>query len=108
MLDGVDETDNVVSERLLPAEIRLDASGRKFLNDNNINHQKDPNWSKGNAKKVDTMDIKKFKSNKKNGFIEKHKSQEQGVAAIAYELPLPNKNFKQGGDFLRKRPLVSN
>ena len=51
------------------------------------------------------MDIRDFKSNKKEGFIEKHRPEEHSLAAMAYALPLPNENFKQGGDFLIKKRL---
>ena len=54
------------------------------------------------------MDIKQFKSNKKEAFIEKHKPKEQGLAGMAYQLPSPNDNFKQGGQFLEMKLKNSN
>ena len=108
-LGGVDETDNVISNQLQPDDIKLDASALKFLNDNNVNHaKKDLGLSNVQAHKIDSIGVAQLKSNEKEAFIAKHRQNAQGVAAMAYELPLPNKNFKQGGDFMGKGLFNSN
>ena len=70
-LDGVDETDNVISHRIPPEDIKLDASSLRFLNENNVNLAKDPGME--NAQKIDSMGVNQFKSNKKEAFLERHR-----------------------------------
>ena len=106
-LGGVDETDNASSQHLLSEEIKLDASSLKFLNDNNIDHARAQESGDVQAWKIDSIDIRHCKSDKKEAFIKQHRQDERGLAAMAYELPHPNENFKQGGDFLERRPKNS-